>query len=68
VQAYDAIVEDLRRTGATEENVRRVRLHTGPEDVFESMGLRWGCTADEFSRLIALERALWFGDSTLDPI
>ena len=28
LHAYEAIVEDLRRTGATEENVRRVRLHT----------------------------------------
>ena len=27
--AYDAIVEDLRRTGATEETVAKVRLHTG---------------------------------------
>ena len=39
VKAYEAVVADLRRTGASEEIVRRVQLHTGPEDVFEAMGL-----------------------------
>ena len=39
VQAHEAIVEDLRRTGATEETVRRVQLHTGTENIFHYMGL-----------------------------
>ena len=39
MSSYEAIISDLRRTGATDEIVRRVRLHTGPENVFDSLGV-----------------------------
>ena len=56
--AYDAIVEDLRRTGATEETVAKVRLHTGPEDVFEALGLKDAVASSK-------EERVWLRDSEL---
>ena len=56
--AYDAIVEDLRRTGATEETVAKVRLHTGAEDVFEALGQKDAVASSK-------EERVWLRDSEL---
>ena len=58
MSSYEAIVSDLRRTGATDEIVRRVRLHTGPENVFDALGVADAVesTADE---------RVWLKDETL---
>ena len=58
MSSYEAIVSDLRRTGATDEIVRRVRLHTGPENVFAFLGVADAVesTADE---------RVWLKDETL---
>jgi Rne/Rng family ribonuclease len=39
VAAYDNIVADLRRTGTSEENIARVKLHAGSEDVLSALGV-----------------------------
>lgn len=46
---------DLRRTGATDENVDRVQLHTGPTGVFEALGV-------EFAMESATEEKVFLND------
>ena len=58
MSSYEAIISDLRRTGATDEIVRRVRLHTGPENVFDSLGV--GDAVDS-----TVDERVWLKDESL---
>ena len=51
VEAYDAIIDDLRRTGATEDTISKVELHTGQEDVFDALGQRKAVSSAEEERV-----------------